>query len=117
MKYCPICSCLLPDNRSNRIYCSHECYMEQKRSNSKEKYHKKEQELIKSKILANDVICNSLYKGNTEPVLTNFDQLNALGFDFSSFASIEKDEKGHRLKLTSTSLRLIDEKTIQIQLS
>jgi hypothetical protein len=101
--------------RANQKYCSETCYLTAKNTRSKQKYASTKSSLENAKVLANDLICYKLLSDEDELYVTNYNQLNSLGFDFSYWYDVIEDELGFAIVLKQTQIRIINSDTIQIQ--
>ena len=114
---CPHCGNIFSPQHGNQTYCTNDCYLYSKNIRAKEYYEHTMNELLNSKILANELICQSLLLGDTEMIFTDFDHLDKLGFQFRYFSEITEDHFGYAFVMQKAKLRMINPSIIQIQKS
>jgi hypothetical protein len=109
------CSEFFIDYRGNKNYCSRDCYEYAKNDRSRSNYETQKALLRESKIQQNNLICEKLFSEQSHIYYSSFEELDELGFDFSYFKDVTKDEFGYAHTLTSFQLRLIDPFKLEIQ--
>lgn len=114
-KQCLYCKVSFTDEKGNRNYCSSRCYYSAKNERSKAHQRKLKLDLRESKIQQNDMICDMLVAKGLQSYQTNFNEVDALGFDFNFYRSVTKDEQGYALKFVNYQIRLIDPFQFEIE--